>query len=355
MDKQQAADQARGNGAPPTIPTGSATGARSVFKRWSRRLAYVYLVAIVASWLLFRFTADNWWAGTAFLYGPRWVLAAPLLLLAPLALVARSWRSVACLAIAGLIAAGPITGGTVSPQTLWQSHERGHIRVLTCNTDGSNLNGAALEALIAQTLPDIVLLQESNAAQSDRIFPAGWNVCRGPMGLCLATRFQVNDFDDVAQGRLDDRGSVRRYRLASSLGELTIVNVHLPTPREGFETLITKSSLAPAQIRAQTEMRNRVSANARAALGEFGPAVIVGGDFNMPVESAIYRRHWSDLDNAFSDGGWGWGFTKHTRRLGVRIDHLLAGKVWRCRQAWVGPDVGSDHLPLIADFDAREQ
>ena len=38
------------------------------------------------------------------------------------------------------------------------------------------------------------------------------------------------------------------------------------------------------------------------------------------------------------------------RVFGVRIDHVLTGDGWRCRRCWVGPDVGSDHLPLLADL-----
>src|SRR5439155_5647959 len=79
-----------------------------------------------------------------------------------------------------------------------------------------------------------------------------------------------------------------------------------------------------------------------------GP-VLLAGDFNLPVESAIYRRSWSSFSNAFSTAGLGWGHTKLTSWHGVRIDHVLAGPGWQFRRCWVGPDVGSDHRPLIAE------
>jgi endonuclease/exonuclease/phosphatase (EEP) superfamily protein YafD len=77
---------------------------------------------------------------------------------------------------------------------------------------------------------------------------------------------------------------------------------------------------------------------------------IVAGDFNLPVESAIYRTHWGDLRNAFSRAGIGTGYTKHTRYWGVRIDHVLASGDIGTHRSFVGRDVGSDHLPLIADL-----
>jgi vancomycin resistance protein VanJ len=83
-----------------------------------------------------------------------------------------------------------------------------------------------------------------------------------------------------------------------------------------------------------------------------GP-LLVAGDFNMPVESAIYRRYWSGFENAFSTAGNGYGSTKHTRLFGTRIDHVLAAPGLECVNAFVGPDAGSDHRPLVADYRVR--
>jgi endonuclease/exonuclease/phosphatase (EEP) superfamily protein YafD len=80
-----------------------------------------------------------------------------------------------------------------------------------------------------------------------------------------------------------------------------------------------------------------------------GPTV-VGGDFNLPVESSIFQRHWGDLINSFSAAGTGWGVTKRTTAIGVRIDHVLVGREWRVVSSFVGPEIGSDHLPLVTDL-----
>jgi vancomycin resistance protein VanJ len=78
--------------------------------------------------------------------------------------------------------------------------------------------------------------------------------------------------------------------------------------------------------------------------------MVIAGDFNLPVESAIYRQHWAQYRNAFSQTGIGSGYTKHTRLFGVRIDHVLSSKDVQPIRSFVGKDVGSDHLPLIADL-----
>jgi endonuclease/exonuclease/phosphatase (EEP) superfamily protein YafD len=74
------------------------------------------------------------------------------------------------------------------------------------------------------------------------------------------------------------------------------------------------------------------------------------GDFNLPVESAIYRANWAGFTNAFSQQGLGFGYTKHTRWHGIRIDHVLARSGWDIERAWVGPSAGGDHLPVIVEL-----
>lgn len=74
----------------------------------------------------------------------------------------------------------------------------------------------------------------------------------------------------------------------------------------------------------------------------------------MPVDSTIYREFWQAYGNAFDRTGFGLGYTKQTvirgRSYGLRIDHILTGSGWQATRCWVGPDLGSDHLPMIADL-----
>ena len=86
-------------------------------------------------------------------------------------------------------------------------------------------------------------------------------------------------------------------------------------------------------------------------------SMILAGDFNMPVDSTIYRDVWNRYANAFSTSGFGFGHTKHTDvrgwRFGIRIDHILTGPGWWPKRCRVGPDIGSDHLPLLVDLVVR--
>ena len=147
----------------------------------------------------------------------------------------------------------------------------------------------------------------------------------------------------------------------SPYGEIGLCNVHLPSPRYGLCEVVDRHTLlAPArtaQLGRETTNREDQSAAIEKAAAELLPDAIVGGDFNMPTDSAIYRRDWSGYSNAFSSSGLGFGYTILSPYrgcpFGIRIDHVLCGPSWAPVTAWVGPDLGSDHLPLIADLRRR--
>jgi endonuclease/exonuclease/phosphatase (EEP) superfamily protein YafD len=84
--------------------------------------------------------------------------------------------------------------------------------------------------------------------------------------------------------------------------------------------------------------------------------VLLVGDFNTPRESWLFRRSLGIYIDAFTDAGCGWGYTFVGAKTTVRIDHILLGPGWRCQRSWIGPDVGSPHLPVVADlvWDKRQ-
>ena len=108
-------------------------------------------------------------------------------------------------------------------------------------------------------------------------------------------------------------------------------------------------------LATDTEYRRYESEEVAAWIAEGGEPVIIAGDFNMPSDSAIFRQLWSRWSDAFAMAGWGLGYTKITVKkawtYGACIDHVLFDKGdFTCRDCRVAPDVGSDHLPLVADL-----
>jgi vancomycin resistance protein VanJ len=139
-----------------------------------------------------------------------------------------------------------------------------------------------------------------------------------------------------------------RYALATPGGSISITNLHLETPRKGFEGLMVRDV---QRLRLNTTLRDLESTLARRWVDAAHGPTIVAGDFNTPVESRIFQEHWGDLVDAFSRVGAGLGMTKYNGWIRIRIDHVLADRVWwRPVRARMGDDLGSDHRPLIVDL-----
>jgi vancomycin resistance protein VanJ len=78
--------------------------------------------------------------------------------------------------------------------------------------------------------------------------------------------------------------------------------------------------------------------------------LLVAGDFNMPSDNSSMASLRSFLRFGFEEVGWGYGYTKPSSAPWFRIDHILASPHWTFSRCWVGPDLGSDHLPILAEL-----
>jgi endonuclease/exonuclease/phosphatase (EEP) superfamily protein YafD len=83
--------------------------------------------------------------------------------------------------------------------------------------------------------------------------------------------------------------------------------------------------------------------------------VIVIGDFNTPHWSTAFRGtllpHRSSLYNSINQ--FGWQPTWHSalpKFLQIPIDHCLHSNAFFTRDRHIGPNIGSDHLPLFVDL-----
>lgn len=330
--------------------------------RWRRRWILVvrggvlfYLLLVLAVWLLLRFAGEQWWPATMMLFGPRWIYGLPLLLLVPGAAVLRP-RLLWPLAVALIVVIGPIMGFRI-PWGRAFAREGPTVRVLTCNVDGK-ATPKAIRDLIDATHPDIVALQECNAMVIP--WPDGWHA-QQQGELLVASRFPVQlvqEMEDFQTGHVWPRAVFMRCKVTMPDREVDFCCVHLSSPRYGIANLLDRSTLvAPSRsgvMSKVTNERRQQSEKIAALLRNDAASVILVGDFNTPADSVFYRQYWADYRNAFSVAGFGFGATMRPCvrgcRFGIRIDHILTGTDWRPRACWVGRDVGSEHLPLIADL-----
>jgi endonuclease/exonuclease/phosphatase (EEP) superfamily protein YafD len=142
-----------------------------------------------------------------------------------------------------------------------------------------------------------------------------------------------------------------RFEVQAPLGPFELLNVHFETVRGGVEALAARGLSGLPQFVSNRATARRDSARASERVRVRSRPLIIAGDFNLPVESMIYRDDWSSFSNAFSRCGRGIGNTKFTGFYGSRIDHLLTSAEWHCTDARVlRTPYGGDHRPLVVDL-----
>ncbi len=315
---------------------------------------------MVLAWVCVAVLGDRVWWTLPLLYGPRW---ASVLLFAGL-LPALVWSRQSAVK-AGLLMMPVFVFGLLDVRVPYGKFEAGQdlsVRVMELNSGGGARGQresriAAILEEIERSQPNIVVIAECSVNVADAIEGAGdWFVARSNTRLCFASRWEMSAWemrDPRDIWKMNGSGAIARAIVESPAGPIRIGLVHLETPREALEEFMDLSSI-PAlgdQTRKNMEQRELESTLAREWIfaGEDLPTIVVG-DFNLPVESAIYRRHWADLRNAFSRSGLGTGYSKQTSFWGSRIDHILTTADIVTEQAWTGQGVGSDHLPVFADL-----
>lgn len=319
--------------------------------------SWTYAAATIMALALMYLAGDRWWPGTLLLFGPRWMLALPLIPLIPLALWRRR-RLLLPLFLGGVVVVGPFMGLRWSFSTP-ERHGTAVVRVLSCNIGGENFDSNKLSKLIRDLNVDLVSLQEC-PRELKLDLPPGWHSLQ-PGGLAIFSKFPLKEHTVVTGMHLPDtwpRTSLLPSIVSTPYGDISFNAIHLPTARFGIMHMLDRKygiNIKKTDV-LETETKNRmqISYKARKVSNQINMPTIVAGDFNMPTESKIYRSHWSGLDNAFSSSGKGYGWTAYDEikknLIRVRVDHILNNNKINSLTCEVGKNIGSDHLPLICDF-----
>jgi endonuclease/exonuclease/phosphatase (EEP) superfamily protein YafD len=231
------------------------------------------------------------------------------------------------------------------------------VRVVTFNTRGGDMLFTSPANLILEWNADIAAFQEcgTRLITELRNIPGWYSDARS--GLCMVSRFPILEVMEMDRESLEFAGGagvVITYRLSLDGEPFYFTNLHLETPRKGFE-LIRAGKLRAGilKVREKSLLRDVELRRAQRWTDRFeGPHIVVG-DFNTPPESRAYRESWGDWQNAFSEVGRGFGGTRLNGWIRARIDHVLANDWWQVVEAGLEGDAGSDHLPMEATLRLR--
>ena len=331
-----------------------ATVPRARFNRcrqFTTRASWTYLVSIALLWCLLRVASDRWWPATVLLFSPRWCLLVPMVPLVFSAIVLRC-RVTLPLPLTGIIIIGPVMDLCV-PWRAWlitDQHRRVDLRVLTLNVHHAALTPALLANYIEQVKPDIVVLQEWLPSNRVGVFRDDrWHFI-GTGDQFLASRWPADMTRDLTPEWGANTGEAVQYTIHTPSGPIPFLNVHFNSPHFPLSALLHGRRIGPSWLASSSVERwKEAVVIGRLATG-LGGKTIIAGDFNLPCDSSAYTANLSNFADAFSTAGLGFGWTYRAHWTLTRIDHILSGAEWDCIRCRIGPDVGSPHRPVLAEY-----
>ena len=215
-----------------------------------------------------------------------------------------------------------------------------HMRVVSFNVHSSNLRHAETLAWVRETNPDLAYFPEVTAAWAADLEPLRATLphClvhpqEGNFGWALFSRYPILEHELTASG-IVEVAAVRAV-VAVAGKRVVFFGMHPVPPMSG--------AIAADRDAVLQQVADRVCR-------ETGP-VIVAGDLNATPWSYGMRPL---VAAGLRDTQLGRGFSATWQRnipiFAIPIDHLLLGGNIAASARWTGPDLGSDHHPVIADL-----
>jgi len=309
------------------------------FRRVIVALAWADL-AVVGCWMTLSLLARLHWIGDMF---ANTVLVNAVLLLAAviLLLCGRAWRG---LVLALLMLS--LNLAQLAPYLTWggEAGERtdGTHRVMLANVLTVNPDKDAFRAAVREYEPDILCIQEVDDAWQAAIeslddrLPHVKVVSRPDnFGIALASRWPFERIEVL------------------ELGDATVpaILATLKTP-DGPLTLLDMHTLPPI-MRHYAETRDLQLDHAAEIAGRHDARFMVVGDLNVTPWSPVFRDfiETTGLQDPRRGRGILPTFDARARwRTVMPVDHILPTPDLRVERIFRGRPIGSDHLPVIADF-----
>lgn len=254
------------------------------------------------------------------------------------------------------------------------------LRVVSINLERTDLRGEALTAFLTEARPDVLILQETAWQAQAETLAASTGTAdiagvapyphfrhSGALGdITVFSRYPLEDVREETVSSIattiwsDDPREILSFRVnpagaqepastqTGSTPGLTIVAVHPESPR---------SKIQHADRGLYLSMVGREVANRRkrSGLGEALPLAVIG-DWNTAPWSTPFGEFLTRFKLGTRFPG---GFPQTTRffynwhlrwLLGATVDHVAVSAPVAIRQVGIGPDIGSDHVPLVVDL-----
>jgi len=285
------------------------------------------------------FRSDAWVADLVESFRPHLLVAALVAL--PLGLTVRgNWRrSAVAIFVACFIVNGASIVRTVRAASVPQEVRGGiRLKLITVNLLWSNRRHQRLRDWLQEEAPDFVVTQETTArwaAELDKLDPIlSYRRLPGPTDdLAVLSRYPFEMANEVG---------IRTH------GTLVLATFSIGQRRIDLMTLHASVPTQPAWRIARDAMFDDIAGFARRTR----TPLVVAGDFNATPWNRSMRRLVRDSPLRHAPGFWRPTWTTWVPHwMGLPIDHVLAASTCRVVDRRVGPDIGSDHRPVVATID----
>jgi len=284
----------------------------------------------------------HWYADLFAQFRPQYVVVLGALL--PLHLLARQWMTaLACVIALGANLAEVLPHAAASPLAPAESEAGPRIRCLSFNVLHRNHEYAAVQQYLRQCGADVLVFQEVSPdwAEAFRgladVYPH--QLPRGRMdskGAAVLSRLPVRrlDFEEVP-GHAPIGAMIAEVEGDTPF---TLLGVHSHKPTSAAGALSQHALFTWLAARCRTE-------NAR------GRPVVLMGDFNSTPWARAFRQFTAQTQLRDTSRGVLFGATWSVRLpQRLLIDHAFVSPEWQVLRREVGPDLGSDHRPLLLDL-----
>jgi vancomycin resistance protein VanJ len=327
-----------------------------VFNRVVTVLSSVYLLLMVA-YLILRLILGGglWWL--ALLNAVAVYTFFPLFILMPLAALARSWyvlARLALLALLGIVWFGPFfQPKNVTPAGMQT------IRVVTFNVWGDNHQLDEVESWLRETDADVIALQEipdayvlGIPALADIYPEQPGDRLRRPWGRMILSRHPVLELTITGANQ-------QRAVLDVDGQQVAVYNIHFPIPvrSNAPPDLTSYTGWLNVALNYDERARNEQIEQFLDELAGEALPYIVAGDFNLSQHSIIYGTLAVRMTDSFRATNSGLGATWPVGYLPpfmsplLRVDYIWHSRSLRAVATQIGPQLGSDHLPLVATLE----
>lgn len=215
------------------------------------------------------------------------------------------------------------------------------LRVATFNVLGSNERYAETVDWLRRERPDIVYLCETTGSwvealrELEDVYPLFIEETRtGNLGCVLLSRFPAEEMRVAGPGAL----------------EIPLIDLVVITP-DGPVRVLGAHPVPPVSPFWAREHTTYMRALSNAAAKAEDPTLILG-DLNS---SPWCHQLQPILDGGYRESARGRGYSATWLRknplLALPIDHVLSRDAGPCLSRRLGPELGSDHRPVVAGFD----